>query len=75
MKNKIKRKGDKLCVKWNSQIIHLIVGMIKKILLYKNDLFSTLQSQKKQNNNKIYLKMQQVIDTQQFAKDLLIQLT
>ena len=42
MKNKIKRKGDKLCVKWNSQIIHLIVGMIKKILLYKNDLFSTL---------------------------------
>ena len=56
-------------------IIHLIVEMIKKILLYKNDLFSTLQSQKKQNNNKIYLKMQQVIDTQQFAKDLLIQLT
>ena len=39
----IKRKGDKLYVKWK-KIVHLIVGLIKKILLYKNESFSTLWS-------------------------------
>ena len=37
----IKKKGDKLYVKWKGHIIQLIVGLIKKklneILLYKNE--------------------------------------
>ena len=28
----LKRKGDKLYVKWKGMIIHLIVGLIKKTL-------------------------------------------
>ena len=32
----LKRKGDKLYVKWKGMIIHLIVGLIKKPS-YKNE--------------------------------------
>ena len=35
----IKRKGNKLYVKWNPIIILLTVGLIKKILLYKISYF------------------------------------
>ena len=35
----IKRKVDKLYVKWNAMVILVIVGSIKKILLYKTSYF------------------------------------
>ena len=40
--NEIKRKGDKLYVEWRGYENSLTIRLIKVILLYKNELFSTI---------------------------------
>ena len=42
MEKIIKRKDDKLYVTWKDYNNWLLVGLIKKTVLYKNELFSTL---------------------------------
>ena len=42
MEKTIKRKGDKLYVTWKDYNNWLLVELIKKTVLYKNELFSTL---------------------------------
>ena len=54
IENVIKRKSDEMFVKWKDMIIHLIVGLIKKISLYKMSYFSEQYTPSK---NKIKLEL------------------
>ena len=74
----IKRKGDKLYVKWKVLTIHLIVGLIKNILLYKMSYFPVACTRSKNKikveldlshyTTKSDLKKATDIDTSNFAK-------